>query len=158
MDGAHGRALQSIAINESDGGAQMRAGKLPRLFMLIAVVAPSGCVSLQEAGTVAGSSAAGAVIGALGGAAVSEKGDGRRADGAVRGALGGAALGSAAGLGMLREQRAQQRIAARHATEQAARRRGSTRCQSTKRVTAEGQVIVTEECTSNVVRPGYQNF
>jgi len=67
------------------------------LVAMMATVGLQGCATMDETGYIAGNAIAGAAAGALTGAAISPKGDGRRSDAAVRGALGGLVLGSTKG-------------------------------------------------------------
>jgi len=66
--------------------------------MMVAIGLQGCAMTPEQAGSVMGSAAAGATIGALAGAALSPKGRGRRGEGAVRGALGGAAIEGLLGL------------------------------------------------------------
>ena len=124
---------------------------------LIAAFGLAAGVTTQESGQIATNAAGGAAIGALAGAALVGA-DGNRSDAALRGALGGAAVGSLVGYGDVRQQREREQAARAAQAEAAARQYGATRCTSLKQVDAYGHVPLTQRCTSNVERPGYQSF
>ena len=126
------------------------------ILMCLAFTVLSGCAATdQEVGTVLGSAAAGAAIGALGGAAL-DPWDRNR--GATSGALAGAAVGSAIGYANVAQQRQQyQRSYPDYAPPPAPRPYGGSRCTVTQSVDPYGRFTTTERCRGpgGEAPPGY---
>ena len=111
----------------------------------------SGCASAYDTRTVSENAVGGALVGALAGAAIQSGGSWE--EGARRGALGGAAAGILYGAHQSNQNRRQDAYYNQLQRQEAAARYGTTSCKS---VYVNGHV--SEQCTSSVSRPGYQNY
>ena len=126
------------------------------ILISLAFTVLTGCAATdQEVGTVLGGAAAGAAIGALGGAALDPW---NRNRGATSGALAGAAVGSALGYATVAQQRQQyQRTQPYYVPPPPSRSYGGSQCTVTQSVDPYGRVTTTERCRGHggVVPPGY---
>ncbi len=133
-----------------------------RLLILISLASAflASCAATdQEVGTVVGSTAAGAALGALGGAALDPW---NRSRGATSGALAGAAVGGAIGYANVAQQRQQQYqrqsypYYSDYSNPPPPRNYGGERCVTTQTTDVYGRVTTTERCTANGPTPGYR--
>ena len=121
----------------------------------------SACAATdQEVGMVLGSTAAGAAIGALGGAALDPSDRNR---GATSGALGGAAVGATIGYANVAQQRQDQYQRSytyynNPPPPPPPRNYGGERCVVREFTDAYGRVTTTETCTNPVPPPSYRYY
>jgi len=130
------------------------------LTSLASVFLASCAATDQEVGTVVGSTAAGAALGALGGAALDPW---DRSRGATSGALAGAAIGGAIGYANVAQQRQQQYQQYSYPyyaspPPSAPIGYGGERCVTTQTTDRYGRVTTTERCTGNVPPPAYRYY
>jgi hypothetical protein len=125
------------------------------LICLLSLVLVGCAATDQEVGTVLGTTAAGAAIGALGGAAL-DPWDRNR--GATSGALAGAAVGGAIGFANVAQQRQQyQPRYSYYPPQPTARPYTGSHCTVTQARDPYGRITTTERCTGNgpSYPPGY---
>ncbi len=132
-----------------------------RTLLLLSLTSPLllACAATdQEVGTVLGSTAAGAAIGALGGAALNPW---DRNQGATSGALAGAAIGGAIGYANVAQQRQQQyqRPYTYYSNSPPPPRNyQGERCVITETTDGYGRVTTTERCSPVVPPPTYRYY
>jgi len=127
----------------------------------LVVLILSACAATdQEVGMVLGSTAAGAAIGALGGAALDPSDRNR---GATSGALGGAAVGATIGYANVAQQRQDQYqrsypYYSNPPPPPPPRNYGGERCVVREFTDAYGRVTTTERCSPYVPPPSYRYY
>ena len=154
------RHLIPVDVNVTEKSPYFRGVSRRLMTVSLAAVFLSACAATdQEVGMVLGSTAAGAAIGALGGAALDPTDRNR---GATSGALGGAAIGAAVGYANVAQRRQDQYQRSNshyyNPPPPPPRNYRGERCVVTEFTDGYGRVTTTETCTAQGPPPSYRYY